>query len=132
MPYIYMVRCKDESLYTGITTDIRRRMQEHGGRKRSGAKYTKSHGLLALEMVWETDSWSHAAKLEYRIKRLTRKQKEALLLYPEQAGELMAGYPEGAVYVPRPDLKPAWSIEDQEGAKEHGETEAAAGFPDGA
>ena len=49
--YIYMVRCEDGSHYTGITTDPRRRMREHVLRLTPGAKYTKSHRVIALDAL---------------------------------------------------------------------------------
>ncbi len=104
MPYIYMVRCTDHSLYTGITTDVERRMREHIRRKGSGAKYTRSHRVCSLEMVWEAGSLSAAAKLEYRIKQLPKSRKEALLLHPEQANELEFLPRTEERYVPRPEL----------------------------
>lgn len=105
MPYIYIVRCEDDSLYTGITTNVPRRMKEHYDRKKTGAKYTKSRRPKALEMVWETDTWSHASKLEYRIKRLTHEEKEALIEEPQSVGERFRESLEGISYEPRPDWK---------------------------
>ena len=105
MPYIYMIRCGDSSLYTGITMDVKRRMREHYYRKKTGARYTKSHSPEALEMVWETENWSDAAKLEYRIKKLAKIQKERLIRHPEQANEAAALRQEGKIYVPRPELR---------------------------
>jgi len=82
--YIYMVCCEDNSIYTGITTDIGRRIREHYYKKKSGAKYTKSRKIKSLEIVWETENWSDAAKLEYQIKKLTKTKKEELICHPEQ------------------------------------------------
>lgn len=80
---VYMLRCMDDSVYTGITTDIKRRMKEHVfGGKRS-AKYTKVHGFKRLEVAFEVHSWSEAAKLEYALKRQTKKEKEALIQTPK-------------------------------------------------
>lgn len=119
MPYVYMIRCRDCSLYTGITTDVGRRMREHYDKKKSGAKYTRSHGIASLEMVWETKSWSDAAKLEYRIKRLSRPQKEALILHPEQVNESPALRQGMDTYRPVKGLTLNMYIEDKE---EHGQT----------
>lgn len=105
MPYIYMIRCEDDSLYTGITTDVPRRMREHYYRKKSGAKYTKSRQMKALEMVWETDTWSHASSLEYRIKKLKREEKMALIADPKRVEEVFKESLEGICYTPRPDYK---------------------------
>ena len=57
MAYIYMVRCQDESLYTGIARDVGKRMREHYYKKKPGAKYTKSRQVTALEMVWQAETW---------------------------------------------------------------------------
>lgn len=105
MPYIYMVRCRDGSLYTGIAMDVERRMREHYHQKKTGAKYTRSHRPAVLEMVWETESWSDAAKLEYRIKKLTKPGKEQLIRHPEQANEAAALRQEEKTYTPRPELR---------------------------
>ena len=57
MAYVYMVRCKDDSLYTGIAKDLGHRMNEHYYKKKNGAKYTKEPTDPDLEMVWETEDW---------------------------------------------------------------------------
>lgn len=77
--YVYMIRCEDGSLYTGITTDVKRRFSEHlaGGKK--GAKYTKVHKPKEIAAVFETDSKSEALGLEYSIKQLTKEEKENLI-----------------------------------------------------
>ena len=51
-----MVRCEDGSHYTGITTDPRRRMREHVLRLSPGAKYTKSHRVIALDALWSAQT----------------------------------------------------------------------------
>lgn len=77
--YIYIIRCSDNSLYTGITTDIDRRMMEHKTKSKLGAKYTKNHDFLRLEIYFETTDRSLASKLEYHIKRLSKKEKEEII-----------------------------------------------------
>lgn len=79
MYYTYMLRCENNSIYTGITTDIKRRMKEHFGKETKCAKYTKSHKPKKLECVWETENKVLASKLEYWIKSLTKTQKEDLI-----------------------------------------------------
>ena len=79
MYYVYILRCKDNSLYTGITTDVQRRFFEHKENKIKGAKYTKSHKPVGIEAVWETDTKSDASKLEYRIKKLSKTEKETVI-----------------------------------------------------
>ncbi|MDE6961550.1 MAG: GIY-YIG nuclease family protein [Lachnospiraceae bacterium] len=113
MPYVYMVRCEDRSLYTGIARDLKRRIQEHYYRKKPGAKYTKSHPVCSLAMVWEAESWSDAAKLEYRIKQLTKGQKETLLLHPEQVNERMSLCLEGKRYVSHPEITLAMCLDEK-------------------
>lgn len=80
MYYIYMLRCMDNSIYTGITTDIERRMNEHFSKDKRCAKYTETHTPKKLESLWETDTRVFASKLEYHIKSLTKKQKESLIV----------------------------------------------------
>lgn len=79
MYFIYMLRCEDNSIYTGITTNIEHRMKEHFSKKNC-AKYTYSHTAKKLESVWKTDNRVLASKLEYHIKRLKKMQKEDLIV----------------------------------------------------
>lgn len=79
MYYTYMLRCENNSIYTGITTDVKRRMEEHFRTDPKCAKYTKSHKPQKLECVWESENKVLASKLEYRIKGLTKVQKEDLI-----------------------------------------------------
>ena len=79
MYYIYMLRCEDNSIYTGITTNVEHRMKEHFGKKNC-AKYTYSHTAKKLECVWQTDNRVLASKLEYQIKKLKKIQKEELIV----------------------------------------------------
>ena len=77
MAYIYIVRCEDDSLYTGITKDLGKRMKSHAhGSGKTHAKYMRSHTPKELMAVWQTEEYKVAAKLEYAIKKkLTRQQK---------------------------------------------------------
>ena len=79
MYYIYMLRCKDNSIYTGITTDIDRRMEEHFNKDDKCAKYTLNHTVEKLEVAWETENRVLASKLEYHIKKLPKRDKEKLI-----------------------------------------------------
>ena len=79
MYYTYMIRCADNSIYTGITTDLERRTNEHLNKLNTCAKYTKSHTAIKLELAWKSENKSLASKLEYQIKHLTKTQKENLL-----------------------------------------------------
>lgn len=81
MYYTYMLRCSDNSIYTGITTDLKRRLEEHLSQDKKCAKYTLTHNAQKLEIAWESESRVLASKLEYHIKKtLTKVQKEDLIL----------------------------------------------------
>jgi len=74
---LYLIRCSDGSLYTGVTTDVERRFREH--RKGTGAKYLRGRGPLTLEFHCRVGNRSEALRLEHLVKRLDKMQKEALL-----------------------------------------------------
>lgn len=79
--YIYILRCENNILYTGITTDVARRFAEHkkeNGSKK-GAKFTKSHLPEKIVALWITKTRSDALKLEARIKKLKKEEKEYLI-----------------------------------------------------
>ena len=77
MWYLYIVRCGDGTLYTGITTDIQRRLDAH--RCGKGAKYTRGRGPLELIYQEECGAHSEALKREAAVKRLSRTEKEQLI-----------------------------------------------------
>lgn len=81
MYYVYMLRCEDNSIYTGITTDLERRINEHLTKDKKCAKYTLNHNAKKLECAWTTQNRVLASKLEYHIKKLTKIQKEELIKY---------------------------------------------------
>ncbi len=72
--WVYMVRCSDESLYTGITTDLQRRIAEHNGSKK-GAKYTSAKRPVQLVYAEHQPDRSQATKREYAIKKMSRMKK---------------------------------------------------------
>lgn len=76
---VYIVRCSDDTLYTGITTDTERRLYEHNTPTGKGAKYTRMRQPVELVYVKEMKSKSDAAKEEYRIKQLSREDKLKLI-----------------------------------------------------
>lgn len=80
MYYTYMLRCQDNSIYTGITTNIQRRMEEHFNQDKKCAKYTLTHNPKQLECAWESENKVLASKLEYHIKTLAKAKKEELIL----------------------------------------------------
>lgn len=73
------MRCANGSLYTGITTDVKRRFEEHKNDKGRGAKYLKGKGPLKLEWQAQLEDKSSALKTEYRIKQLPKAEKEKLI-----------------------------------------------------
>lgn len=75
---LYMLRCGDGSLYTGITTDVEKRLEAH--RSGKGAKYTRGRGPLELVYREECGDHSAALKRELEIKGLTRDEKMKLIL----------------------------------------------------
>lgn len=80
MYYVYMLRCTNSSIYTGITTNLERRMKEHFSKDKKCAKYTLTHTADKLECAWETEDRVLASKLEYHIKKLVKGKKEELIL----------------------------------------------------
>ena len=89
--YVYIVRCEDDSLYTGIATDVTQRLREHLSQRVPGAKYTRARKVVALEMVGRTHGRSAASKLEYRIKRLSHEGKLELVERPARADSIVPG-----------------------------------------
>ena len=79
MYYTYMIRCEDNSIYTGITTDVQRRWKEHKDKSERCAKYTMRHSVKKLESLWSTETRILASKLEYQIKTLKKSEKEHLI-----------------------------------------------------
>lgn len=70
---VYILKCADDTLYTGITNDLERRITQHNEGK--GAKYTRGRGPVALIKSFECASKSEALKKEYQIKQLSRDEK---------------------------------------------------------
>jgi len=75
--YVYILRCADNTLYTGITTDPDRRVQEHN--LGTGAKYTRGRGPVKMVYCEDAESYGAALRREYRIKQLSRQEKESLI-----------------------------------------------------
>ncbi len=76
--FVYMLRCADNSLYTGVTTDIVRRVQEHNEAK-AGAKYTRAKRPVFLVYEESAESRKAACQREYQLKQLSKTDKEALI-----------------------------------------------------
>lgn len=75
--YTYILRCKDNSLYCGYTTDIIRREKEH--KNKVGSKYVRAHGFSHLELCIELETKNLAMKMESAIKKLSKNKKEKFI-----------------------------------------------------
>lgn len=75
--FVYILKCADDTLYTGITTDCQRRVQQHNAKK--GAKYTRVRTPVALLYKEIAENRSEATKREIAIKKLSREQKLSLI-----------------------------------------------------
>ena len=93
MYYVYLMRCSDNSLYCGITTDLYRRFREHTDKSNlKGAKYTHAKNVISIAAVWQTECGrSEASKLEAALKKLSKEKKEILCRNPERLYEFYAG-----------------------------------------
>ena len=87
--YLYVVRCRDGTLYTGISTDVDRRLAEHLSGGDVGSKYLKGRAPLTLLFQKRLGSRSLALKVESRIKRLSREKKEQMIRVPECIDEIV-------------------------------------------
>lgn len=86
MNFTYMLKCKDESFYTGWTNDIQKRIRQH--RQGKGAKYTRGRNPLELVYLEFYENKEEAMKREAQIKKLNRREKEELLKKDEWKQEL--------------------------------------------
>ena len=91
--FMYMIRCGDGSLYTGITTDMERRLREHSGAAGSkrGAKSLRGKRPLALVYQTQLQNRSEAQQMEYIVKQLSKIEKESLVNRTLLLPELVAG-----------------------------------------
>ncbi|VUG01300.1 FIG137864: putative endonuclease containing a URI domain [Salmonella enterica subsp. enterica serovar Typhimurium] len=86
--YLYLIRTADNALYTGITTDVARRYRQHQTGK--GAKALRGKGELTLAFAAQVGDRSLALRIEYRIKQLTKRQKERLVTEREAFEALLS------------------------------------------
>ena len=77
--YTYIVKCADNTLYCGWTTDVEKRLDAHNGRIKGGAKYTRGRRPVELVHVESFHKKEEAQAREYAIKQLSRRQKEKLI-----------------------------------------------------
>lgn len=87
---VYMIRCANGDLYTGIARDVERRLDEHA-RGARGARFLRGKGPLELVFAAAVGDRSAAARVEYRLKRLARSRKEALVAGRTTLGDLLPG-----------------------------------------
>jgi putative endonuclease len=80
--FVYLARCSDDTLYCGITSDIAARFAAHNAGK--GAKYTRARTPIELLVAHRCSNKSRALKLEYRVKQLTRAEKQQLVAAPSR------------------------------------------------
>lgn len=76
MHYTYMLKCKDNTYYTGYTTDLEKRLKAHNEGK--GAKYTRGRGPVELVYFEEHEEKTSAMRREWEIKQMSRNEKEAM------------------------------------------------------
>ena len=76
--YVYMLVCNDQTIYTGITIDVQKRLAEHNNGA-TGAKYTRSRRPVSLAYLEELPDRSSAASREHQLKKLSRQQKLQLI-----------------------------------------------------
>ena len=79
MWYVYVLLCADNSLYCGITTNLEKRLKQHNGELKGGAKYTRGRGPCRFVYIKKAMNRSIASKLEYQFKQLSRKNKINLI-----------------------------------------------------
>ena len=77
--FVYIIRCVGDRLYTGITNDIKKRFSQHKGDIKGGAKFTKAFKPVKIEKTWKVKNKSEALKIEYKIKQLSKSEKEDLI-----------------------------------------------------
>jgi len=78
MWYVYILKCADDTFYTGVTKDLKRRVEEHNSSK-LGAKYTRGRRPVSLVFSKRKKDYSRVLKEEYRIKRLKKVEKIKLI-----------------------------------------------------
>jgi putative endonuclease len=78
--FVYIVKCSDSSYYTGIATNLEKRIKEHNGLLKGGAKYTRGKGPVVLKFFEKYKTRSEALKREAQIKKLSRIEKEKLFI----------------------------------------------------
>jgi putative endonuclease len=78
--FVYLLRCADNTLYGGVTTDLDRRLSEHNNSNKLGAKYTRARRPVQLAYAENASNRKSACIREYQLKRLKKNEKEQLVL----------------------------------------------------
>ena len=94
--FVYLLKCSDQSLYCGYTDDVEKRLKVHNSGK--GAKYTKSHQVIALDALWSAETRSEASMLEAAIKRLRPEKKRQLIESPERLAVFLGARLDTSIY----------------------------------
>ena len=87
--HLYLVRCRDGSLYTGITTNVARRFAEHQGNRGAGAKYLRGREPLVLVFQKKLGNRSLALGVESKVKKLSKARKEELIITGKRIDEII-------------------------------------------
>lgn len=87
--FVYVLRCTDGSLYTGMAADWKKRINRHYRRLTGCSKYMRSHEIESIAAVWEAESETAARRLEARFKLLKRERKLLLITEPEKVPEFI-------------------------------------------
>jgi putative endonuclease len=85
--YLYLIRCRDGSLYAGISTDVERRFAQHQKPGQGGSKYLQGRGPLVLVFQAMVGDYSLALKVEYKVKKLSKDRKLHLINNPQYLDE---------------------------------------------
>ena len=110
--YVYIIECEDGSLYTGIAKDVIQRLRQHYHHLSGCAKYTLSHQMKDIRTVWRTEDKVTACRLEYWIKRLTRKQKLNLIESPESIGSVLPNQEDSIISVVKIELSEITNLKE--------------------
>jgi putative endonuclease len=87
--YLYLIRCRDGSIYTGISTNVNRRFAQHQKPGQGGSKYLRGRGPLVLVFQAKVGTYSLALKVECRVKKLPKDKKEKILLKTHYMDEIV-------------------------------------------
>ena len=101
MYFVYMLRCRGGSLYTGIATDMEKRLRQHASGGAACAKYTRAHPPEDIDALWQAEHHAAAARLEAFIKTLPPEKKRRLAAGETAPEALFADRLDGCSYLRR-------------------------------